>query len=512
MEEDKGTRRPKESKKYLGYIIAGMTAAAVSVAIYAGTQYLYQKFTGNGGATFDSASAQTPEDLKVMKSTSASFRAVAKKVSPAVVTIKATRERKKPKRSRRQYNPFDDGQGENGREHFDPFHEFFERFGQPMPQPESPAESMGSGFIVDSKGFVVTNNHVVKGATKVLILPTGDGGEELKAKVVGTDPRTDLAVLKIQSSKTFPVIEWADSDTVEVGDWAIAMGSPFSLDQSMTVGIVSAKARESQAIAANQYGTLIQTDAAINPGNSGGPLCTIEGRVMGVNQAIYTRSGGYMGIGFAIPANLAKVVVGKLMADGKVVRGWLGVYIQPVKKELLKELGVKHGIAVQRVMEDSPAAKAGIKAGDVITEVEGVKMKKVNQLQLTIADYPPGKTVKMEIVSYASKKERTVKVKLGTLPDETPQGQEEEEVEPEGEPDKMGLLVTKHKDGVKVGAVANGSVAYGFIKKGDVIVRLNRKKLTSVAQYKKLLSKSRNVSLLVLRKGQTLFFQFTLPD
>jgi serine protease Do len=242
---------------------------------------------------------------------------------------------------------------------------------------------------------------------------------DLKAKVIGTDPKTDLALLKVESSKDLPVAEWADSDQVEVGDWAIAIGSPFNLSQTVTLGIVSAKGRNSNVLGGADYvGDLIQTDAAINPGNSGGPLVTLDGQVMGVNTAIYTRSGGYMGIGFAIPSNLAKDVVAKLKKDGKIVRGWLGVYIQPLDPEMGKELGIKEGVSVHEVVPDSPAQKGGLKAGDVIVEVDGTAVKEVTQLQRSISGFKPGQNVKMKVVSYNDKKSRNLSVKIGDVPSE----------------------------------------------------------------------------------------------
>ena len=395
----------------------------------------------------------------------------------------------------------------------DPFSDFFERFGGPSPfQQETPQTSVGSGFIIDSKGFIVTNNHVVEDATEIWVRLSSDKAE-LKAKIIGTDPKTDLAVIKVEGQKDLMAADWADSDQVEVGDWAIAIGSPFALDQSVTVGIVSAKGRNSTGVT-EIGGDLIQTDAAINPGNSGGPLCDLDGRVMGVNTAIYTRSGGYMGIGFAIPSNLVKDISQKLISNGKITRGWLGVYIQPLDLELAKDLGIKEGVGIHEVLENSPATKAGITAGDVIIEIEDKPVKDVNELQRKIGNYKPGDSVKIKLISYNDKKARTVTVKVGELPENEKEIQKA--APSQQEPDKLGLVVApdKKKEGVVVEAIQPGSIGEQMLglEVGDTIVRLNRQSVTSVAIYKKALNSSKRIYLEIKRKGRTLFFQFVLPE
>ncbi|MFM8314111.1 MAG: Do family serine endopeptidase, partial [Deltaproteobacteria bacterium] len=389
----------------------------------------------------------------------------------------------------------------------------FERFGSPFPfQQETPQTSVGSGFIIDKKGFIVTNNHVVEDATEILVRLSNDRAE-LKAKIIGTDPKTDLAVIKVEGQNNLVSADWADSDQVEVGDWAIAIGSPFALDQSVTVGIVSAKGRNSTGVT-EIGGDLIQTDAAINPGNSGGPLCDLDGQVMGVNTAIYTRSGGYMGIGFAIPSNLAKDIAQKLISSGKITRGWLGVYIQPLDLELAKELGIKEGVGIHEVLESSPAQKAGISAGDVVLEVDGKPVKDVNELQRKIGNYKPGETIKLKVMSYNDKKSRSVSVKIGELPENE---KEPEKLSPkEQEPDKLGLVVgpDKKKEGVVIEGIQPGSIAEQMLglEVGDVIIRINRQSTNSVANYKKALGSSKRIYLEIKRKGRTLFFQFVLPE
>jgi len=527
--EGRESRAPKKNIRWngpAGYALAGIVAAIVSVLSYAGIQYYFQtrNTTAVAGAVLDNPlqaaqnEAKTP-GMAELKKTSESFRQIAKQLGPAVVNIKATRGQKKPPprmRGGRRGQPMPGPDDEGGGQFEDPFREFFERFGSPIPhqfQDPGPQSSLGSGVIIDKRGYVVTNNHVVEGASEVLVTLSNQK-TDVKAKIIGNDPRSDLAVLKLQTGSDFPAADWADSETVEVGDWAVAIGSPFALGQSVTVGIVSAKGRNAEGLNAGYGGDLIQTDAAINPGNSGGPLVDLEGKVMGINTAIYTRSGGYMGIGFAIPSNLAKDVVGKLISDGKIVRGWLGVYIQPLDPELGKELGVKEGVGVHEVIVDSPAAKAGLQAGDVIVEVDGKAVSEVNTLQRTIGSYKPGQSVKIKVVSYADKKTRTVTVKVGTLPDKESDGGPEERGErSDQEPDKLGLVLEKTKDGLVVDSIQPGSLGDQVgLEAGDVLVRVNRKTVDSVATYKKLLKDSKRVYLEVKRKGRTLFFQFGLPE
>lgn len=512
-------------RNYLVYLSIAFSAAVCSVLLYAGGQFLYQKLqkpetlkvldnpaSADTKSSIQNGSAGTHE----LRKTSESFRVVAKKVGPSVVNIKATKglpKKNKIKiapRGKRGNSPQQEDENNYPR---DPFFDFFERFGSPFPfQQETPQTSVGSGFFIDKKGFIVTNNHVVEGANEILVRISNDRSE-LKAKIIGTDPKTDLAVIKVEGQNNLATAEWTDSDQVEVGDWAIAIGSPFALDQSVTVGIVSAKGRNSTGVT-ELGGDLIQTDAAINPGNSGGPLCDLDGRVMGVNTAIYSRSGGYMGIGFAIPSNLAKDIALKLISSGKITRGWLGVYIQPLDIELGKELGIKEGVGIHEVLENSPAQKAGINAGDVVTEVDGTPVKDVNELQRKIGNFKPGDTVRLKVISYNDKKSRTVSVKIG----EIPEGERETEksAPSDQEPDKLGLVVgpDKKKEGVVIEGIQPGLIAEQMLglEVGDVITRMNRQSVNTIAGYKKALGSSKRIYLEIKRKGRTLFFQFVLPE
>lgn len=521
----------------LGYLLAGVVAAALSVAIYAGSQYIYSYLAENKAkkdVLDNPASAEIQgEATAELRKTSESFRAVARMVGPAVVKIKATKGGNKGKRPGRMFPPQgrrrqmppggggpEEDEGGGGGQGRDPFFDFFERFGTPFPfEQDIPQESLGSGIIIDKRGYVVTNNHVVDQANKILVVLSSadnasDDGTELKATVVGMDPKTDLAVLKVEQKGDLPAVEWADSDKVEVGDWAIAIGSPFALSRSVTVGIVSAKGRSSRVIGGD-YSELLQTDAAINPGNSGGPLCTIDGKVMGVNTAIYTRSGGYMGIGFAIPSNVARGIADTLIKDGKIIRGWLGVYIQPIDAELAKELKIETGVAIHAVMEESPAAKAELKAGDVIVKVDKTDIKDVNQLQRVIAGFKPGQTVRIEVISYADKKRRTVKVNIGELPDQEPQAKAPQEGA-ETKPDRLGLVVTPAAkgQGVQVVGYQPGSIAERVgIREGDLIVSVDGQPVKTVEKYRELVESGKKyLSLGVKRDKQSLFFRFSVTE
>lgn len=369
----------------------------------------------------------------LLKETSENFRAVAKKVGPAVVVIKASQEARAPRgyqsfrHGRRPHAPSPDEEDEPGYGYGyggNPFEDFlrgfpgFRNFGAPPPEGgRGSGQSLGSGFVIDKRGFILTNNHVVDGATKIVVALPDDESTDIPATVVGRDPKTDLAVIKIAAKKDLPVAEWADSDGVEVGDWAVAIGSPFMLSHSVTAGIVSAKGRNGSNVMGADYGAdMIQTDAAINPGNSGGPLCALDGKVMGVNTAILSQSGGFMGIGFAIPANTARAIAENLIKDGKITRGWLGVAIQKADKDLLAELKAPGGVVINQVQGESPAVRAGLNPGDVIVEADGRPIKDAAELQKLIGQHKPGDSVTLKMISYQDKKSQAIRVRLGELP------------------------------------------------------------------------------------------------
>ncbi|MDH7500527.1 MAG: DegQ family serine endoprotease [candidate division NC10 bacterium] len=344
------------------------------------------------------------------------FVEVAKSTKPAVVNISTTkviRLREAP------LSPFFN----------DPFfrrffgEDFFRGFRVP---PEQRVQSLGSGVIVNQDGYIITNNHVVEQASEIRVL-LGDK-REFTGRVVATDPRTDVAVVKI-SGDHLPTIPWGDSDRLQVGEWVLAIGNPFGLNQTVTAGIISATGRANVGIA--DYEDFIQTDAAINPGNSGGALVNVRGELIGINTAIFSRSGGYMGIGFAIPSNMAREVMEALIKKGKVTRGWLGVQIQSVTPELAKKFGLREtqGVLIAAVSEKSPAQKAGMKRGDIVLEFAGKRMEDPEHLRREVAHTEPGKQVPVKI--WRNGKEIMLQVVIEELPKEvvmrTPAPEEEME-------------------------------------------------------------------------------------
>jgi serine protease Do len=293
------------------------------------------------------------------------------------------------------------------------FKEFFNREREQQQQQQRRSFSLGSGFIIDPAGYVVTNNHVIADADEISVVFHDD--REVPAKVVGRDTKTDLALLKIESDKPLPFVEWADSDQVRVGDWMLAIGNPFGLGSTVTAGIISARGRD---IRSGPYDDYIQVDAAINRGNSGGPSFTMDGKVFGVNTAIFSPSGGNIGIGFAIPSNLARPVIESLKRTGRVARGWLGVRIQTVTEEIAESIGLKEvaGALVASVTPGGPAASSAIEPGDVVLEFDGKKIDKMRSLPRIVAETPVGREV--EVVIWRKGEKKTVRVKLGELPDD----------------------------------------------------------------------------------------------
>ncbi len=351
--------------------------------------------------------------------------------------------------------------------------------------------SLGSGVIIDEEGYIVTNHHVVENADKLVVKLENE--KEFEAELVGTDEKTDLAVIKIDpKGEKLKAAKLGDSDALKVGEWVIAIGNPFGLDHTVTAGIVSAKGRRLPRPDSSPYDNFIQTDAAINPGNSGGPLVNLRGEVVGINTAIYSRSGGNIGIGFAIPANMVREIVPQLKETGHVTRGWLGVMIQPVTRDIAKALDLPEakGALVASVLPDSPAERAGIKRGDVIVEFDGHDVPKSEDLPSIVAGTPPGK--KVEVVVIRDGKRKSIEVEIGKL----------EETEAGGRPvkaGKLGLVVEnitpevakelglgKDVKGVVVSSVRRGSpAAEAGIRPGDVIEQVGREPVTNVAEFRK---------------------------
>jgi serine protease Do len=348
---------------------------------------------------------------------------------------------------------------------------------QPFSGPERmPRRGLGSGVIIDPSGVALTNAHVVGNASEVDI--TLLDGTQHRAKVVGVDTKTDLAVLRLEGEgKTFPFLGLGDSDEVQVGDWVLAVGSPFGLQATVTSGIVSAKARQ---IGAGPYDDYIQTDAAINPGNSGGPLVNMRGEVIGINTAIVR---GGSGIGFAIPASMAKRISAQLLTDGKVTRGWLGVVLQPMTPDLAASFGVedKKGALISEVSPGSPAAKAGLKAGDVVLEVDGDTVRNPGDVARAVAQVAPGRTAKVTV--WRDKAQRAVDVVLGETPGERHASRLGFEVRPVTA-DIARQLDRRSTDGVVVVGVEDGTAAAeAGIRRGDVIVEVNRSPVKTLADF-----------------------------
>ncbi len=424
---------------------------------------------------------------------SRAFAIVAQKAEPAVVFVEVEKTvvRKGPEEFPFPFgNPFD---------FFGP--DFFERFFQHRFPRKFKQMGAGSGFIVSKDGYILTNNHVVADADKIIVKLAD--GREFKAKIVGTDPSSDVAVLKI-NAKDLPVLPLGDSDKIEVGEWVLAIGNPFGLTQTVTVGVISAKGRSGVGI--TDYEDFIQTDAAINPGNSGGPLVNLRGEAIGMNTAIFTRSGGYMGIGFAIPINMVKIIMKQLITTGKVTRGWLGVVIQELNEDLAHSFGLEkpEGALITEVAENSPAAKAGLKPGDVIIAYNGKRVKNVAELRTMVALTQPGTKVKIVIVRNGRRKELTVTI--GNQPSEfgALMGQDEflkrlglivEPLTPQLA-DQFGYGLN---EGVIITGVAPDSpAAMAGLRPGMLIEEVNRKKVSNMREFMKALAESR-------RTGKVLF-------
>lgn len=359
-------------------------------------------------------------------------------------------------------------------------------------------KSLGSGFIISKDGYIVTNDHVVRDAERIQVKLSND--KVYDAKVVGGDHKTDIAVIKINATD-LPVAVLGDSDKLEVGQWAIAIGNPFGLDRTMTVGVISATGRSNVGI--ETYENFIQTDASINPGNSGGPLLNVYGEVIGINTAIVAAG---QGIGFAIPVSMAKPIFTQLITKGSVSRGWMGVSIQPVTEELARSFGLRSakGALISSVMRGSPADKAGIRQGDVVVGFNGGDVRDPAQLQRFVAEAGVGKSVKITVFRDG----RTIDLKMTLASaDSAPQARQGSSADrQQGQPDPLGLAVDD-ADGegvVIVDLVRGGAAAAAGMKRGDVIVSINRRRVTSTADYQRIISQARGRSLVVLvRRGDS---------
>ncbi|QXE90648.1 DegQ family serine endoprotease [Geomonas subterranea] len=442
----------------------------------------------------ESVPAPVQEVPKDILNTQQAFTTLVSKVTPSVVNI-STIGKKKLVRPFFEGSPF--------------FEDFFGDMGRPQYRRES---SLGSGFILNKEGYIVTNDHVVRDAETIQVKLSNES--VYTGKVIGSDPKTDIAVIKINAKESLPAAVLGDSSKLQVGQWAIAIGNPFGLDRTVTVGVVSATGRSNMGI--ETYEDFIQTDASINPGNSGGPLLNIYGEVIGINTAIVAAG---QGIGFAIPVNMAKQVVTQLISKGNVSRGWLGVSIQSVTEEMAKSFGLPKagGALVNEVVPGGPAARAGIVQGDIITGFNGANVKDVRQLQRMVGETPIGKKVEIEL--YRDGKEH--KVIVTTAPAESAPAQSQTQ-RPEREAGVLGLSVEEVGPemrrrgiaGVVVSDLEPGGIAEeSGIQRGDIIVSVNQKKVRNLAEYQKAMKDANNrgaVALLVRRGNANIYFALKL--
>ena len=398
--------------------------------------------------------------------------------------------------------------------------EFFKRFYQsPGRGNQAPREasSLGSGFIISRDGYVLTNHHVVNNATEIIVKLKDR--RELVAKLIGSDESTDVALLKLES-KDLPVIEIGNPDELQVGEWVLAIGTPFGFEQSVTAGIVSAKGR---SLPDGNYVPFIQTDVAINPGNSGGPLLNMQGKVVGINSQIYSRSGGYMGLSFSIPIDVAMNVVDQLKTKGKVARGWLGVQIQDVTRQLAESFGMDrpHGALVAKVIPGGPAEKAGLQVGDIIIEFNGQIIETSGELPPRVGVFPVDERAKLKILRQGEKQE--LSIKIGLLPSQNT-AQTKESTNNEVASNRLGVLVSDmsseqrkelqiEKNGVLVQKVTKGVAQEIGLQPGDVILRIQNTVVRDANEFNSIvtkLPKDKSIAMLVQRNGSPIFLAFKI--
>ena len=440
------------------------------------------------------------------------FTQLVEQASPAVVNISTTQ--KLPERKVSSMGQMPDLEG------LPPgLRDFFERSMPPGGKGgrQREAQSLGSGFIISPDGYILTNNHVVADADEIIVRLSDRS--EMKAKLVGTDPRSDVALLKIEG-KNLPVLKLGKSQDLKAGQWVVAIGSPFGFDHTVTQGIISAIGR---SLPNESYVPFIQTDVPINPGNSGGPLFNLTGEVVGINSQIYTRSGGFMGVSFAIPIDVAMDVANQLKAGGKVSRGWLGVVIQEVNKDLAESFGLEKpaGALVAQVLDNGPAAKGGLQVGDVILSMNGQPIVMSADLPHLVGALKAGSKASLEVIRNG--KRQNLELTVGAIPDEgkemsSPTGAEQSS-------NRLGVSVADLseeqkkandiKGGVIITDVQDGPAALIGLQPGDVITHLNNQAITNGKQFTeiaKALPKNRSVSMRVLRQGRASFITFKLAE
>lgn len=451
--------------------------------------------------TYAQSAKISQESVDFLTKTGKAMAEVTAAVKPSIVNISTTRTLKTSGGG----DPFFD----------DPFfRKFFgDQFGKQKQPKERKSAGLGSGVIVSSDGYIITNYHVVKDADADGIKVLLSNKKEYNGKVIGSDPKTEISVIKIDA-KDLPTIAWGDSDKLQVGEVVLAVGNPYGLNQTVTMGIVSALGRANVGIA--DYEDFIQTDAAINPGNSGGALVNARGELVGINTAIFSTTGGYQGIGFAIPSNMVKSVMESLTIKGKVVRGWLGVSIQPLTPELAKQFNLKEdkGTLVNDVVENSPAEKAGLKREDIILEYNGKKTEEPYILRNMVANTLPGEEHQLKILR--DNKTMTLKVIIGELPSDLQQpltGEYKNIMKGIGVQDVTAEIASKLRiperiKGVIINDIDESSAAAGILLRGDVIQEINRITISDVKKYQEVATKIKedeDVLLLIYRGGSSLY-------
>ena len=450
-----------------------------------------------------------------------SFADIVEKLTPTVVNISTTTKIKTNSTNHPLFNNIPEGS---------PFEYFFKDLfnEEVLKQQERTVTSLGSGFIISKEGHILTNNHVIQDADEIEI--TLDDNSKANAKIIGTDKKTDIAILKIETEKILQVAKFGDSDEMQVGDWILAIGNPFSLGGSVTAGIISARGRELSDLGLFDY---IQTDAAINKGNSGGPMFNLDGKVIGINTAIYSQSGGNIGIGFAIPSNSAKAIINQLIENGSVIRGWLGVHIVDLTDEMIEalDLEIKSGAYIVKVTKDSPAHKAGILPDDIITHFNGKKIKKMTDLPKIVAISPIGKKIKIRILrniegkitdltltaKIAKLEETSISVKQDNLKENKLQESKEilglylinldDNRKDYPQYDSLDGLIVKNFNKSKINKLS-------VLKKNDLIQKINQIQIKSIKHLEKELTKlkeeKKNNVMLTIKRGKNQTFILTL--
>jgi serine protease Do len=500
----------------IGTIIAAAVIVAFIIGLFlAGTLNVGSRNTARAENTIPPIENGTNVPLITEEGTSP-FVSIADAVLPTVVNISAE---KVVKISSPNFNW--------------PFEDFFKDFFKDIPKSESKpleqkSQTLGSGVIISADGYILTNNHVIDGFDNIVVrLSDKTEYKGKKVKVVGKDPKTDLAVIKVDAKVNLPAAKLGNSDKIRVGDWAIAVGIPFGLDGTVTVGVISAKGRSNIPLPEGPtYQDFIQTDASINPGNSGGPLVNIKGEVIGINTAIRSPVGASVGIGFATPINIAKQISDQLISKGKIVRGYLGVYPQEITEDLKNAMNLKttEGVLIGEVVDNTPASKAGFKAGDVVVKFGGTKISDVQQFRRIVAEYKPGSEVEVEVIRDG--KNLLLNTKLQEMPDEISSKPEEKQEAPEQVVSWLGIkvrnLTSDEKGNLKIesGAIVDeleaGSVAdQSGIREGDVILKIDKYEIANQKDFSNAVKELKDIKkpiLFRLKRGSVSLFIAVTPE